>query len=205
MLILEKEVRYCKTVGAVKARDFARLGITTLYDALFDIPFRHDDLSNRVEIVNIKSGEKVTVGGTIAAITNRRSNRNRRMIVTEAIIEDGTGSIKAIWFHQGFLTKILKTGTVVSLAGKTDDKYGLSLINPAYEVMGNAIFTKHTGRIVPIYSLTGGLTQKGRGSVVELALEGVNEIEEWLPNWIIKQEHFISLQTALANIHFPNS
>ena len=205
MLILEKEVRYCKTVGAVKARDFARLGITTLYDALFDIPFRHDDLSNRVEIVNIKSGEKVTVGGTIAAITNRRSNRNRRMIVTEAIIEDGTGSIKAIWFHQGFLTKILKTGTVVSLAGKTDDKYGLSLINPAYEVMGNAIFTKHTGRIVPIYSLTGGLTQKVRRSVVELALEGVNEIEEWLPNWIIKQEHFISLQTALANIHFPNS
>ncbi|PIX62462.1 ATP-dependent DNA helicase RecG [Candidatus Uhrbacteria bacterium CG_4_9_14_0_2_um_filter_41_50] len=204
MSILEKEVRYCKGVGVTKARDFARLGVETLKDALFDFPFRHDDLSNRIEISNIKSGEKVTVRGTIALITNRRSKNNNRMIVTEAIVEDGSGSVKAIWFHQGFLTKVLKNGSVVSLSGKVDDKYGLFLVNPMYEVIGNGNITKHTGRIVPIYSLTGGLTQKVRRSVAESSLEGVYEVKDWLPGGILKDEHFVSLHTALSNIHFPN-
>lgn len=205
MAILEKEVRYCKGVGAIKARDFARLGVITLKDVLFDFPFRHDDLSNNIEIKNIKSGDKATIRGVIALIENRKSSKNRRMVVTEAIVEDGSGSIKVVWFHQGFLTTVLKIGTVVSLSGKADDKYGLSLVNPTYEIVGNANVTKHTGRIVPIYSLVGGLTQKLRRNICEMALSGIGEAIDWLPSEIARAEKFVSLQIAITAMHFPNS
>ncbi|MCH8049699.1 hypothetical protein IH979_03270, partial [Patescibacteria group bacterium] len=185
--MLDQEIRYVKGVGAMKARDFARLGLTTLREALFDFPFKYDDLSNQLTIDQVRPGQKVTIRGAISLINNRRSAKNRRMMITEALVEDGTGSIKAVWFHQGFLTKVLKPGTVVSLSGKVDDKYGLSLVNPIYEVISKQKVTKHTGRIVPIYRLTGALTQKVRRNVVEVALPVLNEIEEWLPQEIIKR------------------
>ncbi|MBU4452919.1 DEAD/DEAH box helicase, partial [Patescibacteria group bacterium] len=203
---LQKDIRYIKGVGAVKARDFVYLGIKTLGDALFDFPFRYDDLSNTVDIANVKPGEKITIQGTIATIKNRKSNRNPRMIVTEAIVQDVTGGIKVVWFHRGFLTKVLRSGMLVSLSGKADDTYGLSLVNPEYEVVGNARATKHTGRIVPIYRLSGALTQKGRRSVAEEALKFINaEVKEWLPDCIIQDQKFVNYHDALRAMHFPNS
>ncbi|MBT3230581.1 ATP-dependent DNA helicase RecG [Candidatus Uhrbacteria bacterium] len=203
---LDKDIRFIKGVGPAKARDFARLGIKTLSDALYDFPFRHDDLSNKLEIADVVPGQKVTIGGTIATITNRRSNQSRKMMVTEAIVQDGTGAIKVVWFHQGFLTKTLRVGTNVSLSGKIDDRYGLSLVNPTYEVTGNARKTMHTGRIVPIYRLCGGLTQKVRRLVVEEALKSIDgEVVDYLPKDIIEHEQFIDLHTALRAMHFPNS
>lgn len=205
MAHIDSDIRYLKGIGASKAKEFERLGIQTLRDALFDFPFRHDDLSSQFPIEDIKAGQKVTVRGTVIAIQNRRSKKNRRMIVTEAVIEDGTGSMKAVWFHQGFLTKTLKIGTLVSLSGKIDDTYGISLVNPVYEVIGKAQTTKHTGRIVPIYRLSGSLTQKMRRMVAERAVEHAQELEEWLPEEIVTAEKMVPLQTALCDMHFPHS
>ena len=202
-MALDQPIKLIKGVGAVKARDFARLNIETLRDAIFDYPFRLDDLSANLEIRAVQAGQKVTVRGVISAITNHKAANNPRMTVTEAIVEDGTGRIKAIWFHQGFLTKVIKPGTVVSLAGKADDRYGLSLVNPGYEVLGSSLATRHTGRIVPIYALAGALTQKVRRLVAETAIKFVDELEEWLPEYILKQEKLISLKTAVTKMHFP--
>ncbi len=192
-------------IGAAKAKDFARLGLFTLQDALFDFPFRYDDLSHAVAIADAKPGAKVTLQGTIISIDTRRSQKSWRMMVTEAIIEDGTGAIKGVWFHQGFLTKILKPGQVVSLAGKVDDKYGLSLVNPVYEIIGNAKVTKDTGRIVPIYRLTGALTQKIRRKVAEGALAALKEVEDWMPEHILREVELCQLPEAIGQLHFPSS
>lgn len=202
---LEQEIRFVKGIGAVKAKDFARLGLVTLKDALFDFPFRHDDLSANVTISQLQPGQKVTIRGTVSVINNRKSSKNKRMTVTEAIVEDGSGSIKVVWFHQGFLTKVLKPGVVVSLSGKVDDRYGLSLVNPIYEVLGKQKSAKHTGRILPVYSLAGALTQKVRRHVAEMALEAIDELEEWLPENILEKEGFVSLRDAVKSMHFPAS
>lgn len=192
-------------IGAAKAKDFARLGLFTLHDALFDFPFRYDDLSHAVAIADAKPGAKVTLQGTIMSIDTRRSQKSWRMMVTEAIIEDGTGAIKGVWFHQGFLTKILKPGQVVSLAGKVDDKYGLSLVNPVYEIIGNAKVTKDTGRIVPIYRLTGALTQKIRRKVAEGSLAAIKEVDDWMPEHILREVELCQLPEAISQLHFPSS
>lgn len=202
--MLEKPISLIPGIGAAKAKDFTRLHIETVKDVLFDFPFRYDDLSSQKSIAEIKSGEKVTVRGTISLIQNRRSAKQRRMIMTEAIVEDGTGSIKAVWFHQGFLTKSLKTGTQVALSGKTDDRYGLSLVNPMYEILGSAKKTKHTGRILPVYRLAGSLTQKVRRTVAEHAVQHADGLVDWLPEYIRKQEGFSPLSEAVRTMHFPN-
>lgn len=205
MACLDQEMKSIKGVGAVKARDFSRLNLTTLEDVLYDFPFRYDDLSSVMAIADVKAGQKITVQGRIAAIDNRKSAKSHRMMVTEAIVEDGTGKMKAVWFHQGFLTKVLKPGVIVSLAGKVDDRYGLSLVNPVYEVIGNAATTKHTGRIVPMYRLTGALTQKVRRAVAERAAACVDEVKEWMPTDIIEEGRLMALGQALREMHFPMS
>lgn len=202
---LKDTISSVATIGAAKAKDFARLGITTLQGALFDFPFRYDDLSNAVTIADVKPGAKVTVQGTIMSIDNRRSQKSFRMMVTEALVEDGTGALKAVWFHQGFLTKVLKPGQVVSLAGKVDDRYGLSLVNPAYEILATGKATKETGRIVPIYKLTGALTQKIRRKVAEAALAAIKEVEDWLPEKIMSEVELLDLPKAIREMHFPAS
>lgn len=191
-------------VGGAKAKDFARLGLFSLRDALFDFPFRYDDLSHALAIADVQAGQKVTIQGTITAIENRKAKQGR-MMVTEALVDDGTGGIKAIWFHQGFITKVIKPGQIVSLAGKVDDRYGLSLVNPVYEIIGNGKVSKETGRIMPIYKLTGGLTQKMRRKVVESALSAVKEVEEWLPSRVRDEATLLELQEAIPLLHFPPS
>ncbi len=190
-------------IGAAKAKDFTRLGIQTVKDALFDFPFRYDDLSHTLAIADVKPGQKVTVQGSVMAIQNRKGAKNGRMMITEVLVSDGSASIKGIWFHQGFLTKIMKPGQIVSLAGKVDDRYGLSLVNPVYEVLGTAKGAKETGRIMPIYKLTGGLTQKMRRKVVEVALSALKEVEEWIPERIMREADLLTLHEALPLLHFP--
>ncbi len=191
-------------VGPAKAKDFARLGLLSLRDALFDFPFRYDDLSHTLTIAQVQSGQKVTIQGTILALENKKAKQGR-MMVTEAVVSDGTGTLKAVWFHQGFITKVVKPGQIVSLAGKVDDRYGLSLVNPVYEIIGNGKVTKETGRIMPVYKLTGALTQKMRRKVAEASLGMLQEIEEWLPERLRSEAELLSLHEALPLLHFPPS
>lgn len=203
---LDTPIKSLSGLGPKKVADFERLGIKTLKDALFDFPFRYDDLSEVANIAEVQPGKKVTVRGTIVQIQNKRSNKNRKMVITEALVQDETGSIKAVWFHQGFLTKVLKKGKLVSMSGKIDDSYGLSLVNPVYEVMGENDITKHTGKIVPIYRLTGVLTQKVRRALAEEAVKAMgDDFEDYLPGYIRQREGFIGLETAIRSMHFPNS
>ncbi|MEK7459411.1 MAG: ATP-dependent DNA helicase RecG [Patescibacteria group bacterium] len=202
---LTQIIKTVKGVGPAKARDFSRLGMETLEDVVYDFPFRYDDLSNVLTIGELKAGQKVTVQGRISAIENRKSHKSRRMMITDAIVEDSTGTIKATWFHQGFLTKVLKPGVIVSLAGKVDDTYGLAMSNPVYEVVGKSTSTTHTGRIVPIYRLTNALTQKMRRVVAEKAVGYVDEIAEWMPPFIMRDAHLPPLAGALREMHFPET
>ncbi len=204
MANLSTEIKFLKGIGAVKSRELERLGLKTLKDVLFDFPFRHDDLSNTASIGGLESGQKVTIQGRVAQIQNRKSAKNQRMMITEATIEDGTGSVKAVWFHQGYLTKNLKSGTLVSLSGKVDDQYGLSIVNPVYEIVKGGNVVKHTGRIVPIYALTGSITQKIRRQLVERALEFIDEVEDWVPQKIRDRENLVDIFEALREMHFPH-
>ena len=190
-------------IGKVTARKLEKLGIKKIIDLVYYFPFRYDDFSKIITIVELKTKKSGTIKAKINLIANKRSPQ-KRMIVTEAIVSDKTDSLKVVWFNQPFLTKVLKPGDEVYLGGKMElnGYYGLELLNPSYELVKKES-PIHLGRIVPVYSTTTGLSQKQIRYLIKLSLPVVQQIEDWLPRSIRTKYNLINLATALEQIHFP--
>lgn len=191
-------------VGAVLARRLKYLGIETVQDALFYFPFRYEDFREVVPIAELTDGQQVTVKGHVELIGSRRSPRKRKVIV-EALVNDGTEQLRVVWFGQPFIAKNIKVGDEVYLSGKVkDDAYGFQLVSPSYEKVRTEAAT-HTARIVPMYSLTAGITQKQIRFLIKQALQALEHdtLVDWLPEDIQTKAKVIDLSTALTKIHFP--
>ncbi len=204
MYSLSAPIENLTRVGKTTAGRLKRLGIATVNDLLFYFPFRYEDFSQVVKINDLRPNQTVTIKGKIVLIENRRAHR-RRMTITEALIEDETGSIQVIWFNQPFLIKNLKPGDEVFIAGTTEiNNLSLQFTSPAYEKItgGDSL---NTAKIVPVYPLTSNLTQKQLRFLVKVALDSVNLVKEWLPREILDKNNLMPLAQALADIHFPAS
>ncbi len=190
-------------LGKRLAPRLKKLGIKTIADLLWYLPTRYEDLSEVTSIVDVHpSDTKVTVRGQITLLRSRRSFK-RRMMVTELQIEDGSGSLQAVWFQQPYVAKTLQTGDEIFLSGVVKESVsGQQMINPNYEKVKEE--TLHTGRIVPLYNLTTGVSHKQLRFLIHEALGCVHELQETLPPEIIQQEEFPSLPEALLEIHFPH-
>lgn len=203
MIKLDSSLENFTGVGPTMLKRFKKLGINNVKDLLFHYPARYDDFSKITTISNLKPQEASTIKGKISLIANRRAKR-RRMVITEAMIEDKTDAIKITWFNQVFITKNLKQGDTVYISGKPEYYLNtLQFSNPSYEKASSQ--TKHTARLVPIYSSTEKLTQKQIRWIVSQAIKHVDLIDDWLPQEIIKQNSLISLPQALKEIHFPQN
>ncbi len=193
-----------KRVGTVTASNLRRLDLQTVADLLYYFPFRYDDLRQIVKIAELQVGQTVTVTGQLELIQNKRSPR-RRMNITEALISDGTEMLRVIWFNQPFLTKSLRVGDHLSLAGRvTEDFSGLVMTSPVYEKVfgGQAI---HTQGIIPMYHLTSSISQKQLRSAIAQIVVLADSVSDWVPNHIIQKYKLESLALAIRNIHFPKS
>lgn len=193
-------------VGTALQKQLKAIGIETCKDLIFYFPYRFDDFSSRARIADLRAGVTTTIQGRIDMIVNRRS-RNRRMIVTEALVSDGSGSIKVVWFNQPFLIKNLLVGTEVTLSGKTSDSYyDLQMVGPAYEKKRAEHDTIHTARLVPVYSLPIHITQKQFRILVHAGLKASGaDIEEVLPRDVLEREKVLGVGSAVREIHFPQS
>src|ERR1035437_3013422 len=179
------------------------LGIVTLKDFLFHVPFRYDDYSLVSQISMVQAGETVTVKGTVEEINNTYTRRFKTL--QRATVKDSTGSIDILWFKQPFLTKAVHAGDQISLSGKVDlDKHKLIMIAPDYEIILENV-TIHTGRLVPVHSDTRGISSKWLRRQISKLLEEKNQLKDFLPQNIIKENHLMNLAMAIEKIHFPNS
>jgi ATP-dependent DNA helicase RecG len=184
------------------AKRLSKLGIEKLGDFLFHIPFRYDDFSLISEINKLQEGEIVTIKGKVVKIGNSYTRKWKSL--QKAIVRDGTGEISVIWFNQPYLTKTVKEGEEVSLSGKVDKEGGkLIMKSPDYEIILNNQ-SIHTGRLVPIYPETRGITSKWIRRQVFKILKETN-LEDYLPQYLIKDNGLMNLSSALNSIHFPNS
>jgi len=210
MLSLYTPIEQIRGIGPVLQKRLKRLNIKTAKDLLFHFPHRYEDFSNFVSISSLKTNERCTIEGKILAIETSRTWK-RRMILTEALIEDKTGAIKAVWFNQPYLNNILKTGDVAFFSGKvTWGKNGPYLSNPIYEKTGfnenPAVNLIHTGRLVPVYPETEGLSSRWlRSAIKNILVIFKNRIQETLPEEIIEENGFPPIEKALWQIHFPDS
>jgi len=204
MLSFNTPISAISGVGETILNKLAKLGITTIGQAVYYYPFRYDDFSHRTTINRAVAGEVVNIVGTIDIINTRRSPR-RHIYVTEAILNDGTGKLRVVWFNQPFLSRNLQAGDYVSLAGKiSQDLLGPLIISPQYEKVNKTGGIQHTSGLVPVYSTISGLTIKQLRVVINRALN-LAKIDEWLPPDLLKEQHLLTLKEALINIHRPKN
>ena len=130
---LSTPIKEIPRIGPSFQKKLQKMGIKTAEDLLFHFPHRYEDFSNIRPISKVKLNETCCILGKILEIKNSRTWK-KKMILTQAIVEDKTGAIKVVWFNQPYLIKVLKAGDLVCLAGKINvaDK-GVFLSSPAYE------------------------------------------------------------------------
>ena len=204
--ILDFPIEKLKGVSTTILKPLKNLGIATFADLLLHVPTRYDDFSHITHIVDASIGETVTVQGTITSIENTRAWK-RNMVITRATISDGSGELDAVWFNQPFLTQTLIEGKTVSLSGKIgySERDGLTMQNPAHEVLGKSLTTTHTGRLVPVYRETAGITSRWIRYLIKNVFTAVTTAPETLPEDIVKRQHFPSRFAALFSVHFPKT
>ena len=201
-------------IGKYYSYKLKRLGIKKVEDLIYHFPFRYDDFSQTVPIQNLTTGIKMTISGVVWQIKNIRTRSGK--ILTIATIADQSGVIDAIWFNQPYLPKIIKSGIPIALSGKVEQEgRKFKMLSPSYELLRiqrpipdrlEQKTTLHTGRLVPVYPETEGLSSKWiRSKISQLLPKFLEKNSDFLPDEIISRQKLITLTSALNKIHFPKN
>lgn len=203
-IALNASLQVLAGVGPRHAAMLARLGMTTLGDMLYNFPRRYEDYSQLKPIHRLWYGEEVTVVGVIQMLESRKIRGGSATLV-EAIINDGTGSLRLIWFNQPWLVNRMKVGDSISVSGKVEQYLGrLVMHNPDWEPV--EVENLHTNRIVPVYSLTANVTQKWlRRLMYQVVTYWAPKLSDHLPESIRREVNLPDLGEAILQVHFPDS
>ena len=212
---LSGSLQYLKGVGPRRAADLQRAGLSTIEDLLYRFPTRYEDRGHFQTIASLKPGVTAAIAGEVLSSAVRPTRRPRFRIF-EMLVRDRTGSLRAIWFNQPFLSDVFHAHQRVILFGKLElTSHGLQMQNPQYELLTDepddqgspdTEHTLHTGRIVPIYEKTGQLTAKVQRAIVHQALQTLpEELPDPLPPAVRERQQLIDRRTALQQVHFPSN
>lgn len=197
------DIRFLKGVGEKRAELFGKKGISTIEDLLYFFPRAYEDRSVIKKINECIEGETVCLCITVfSPVQERRVRRN--MLIASMAASDETGGITAIWYNNRFVKNQLIQGERYILYGRISVKQGgkKEILNPIFEKADKQHFT---GKIVPLYPLTGSLTQKIVQSAMESAIKERGRIDEYIPDDIREQYKIAEINYAMKNIHFPES
>lgn len=204
-------IQYCKGIGPKRAELFKKLGIMNMEDALFYLPWRYEDRGNLKKISRLSYGAYETAMGEVVSAEVAQTKR-RQVKIFELLITDGSGMLVGSWFNQPFMQKTFRKGQKVLLSGIVKSnpyKGGLPQIdNPEYELMEDdeADSLIHTGRIVPIYRATAGLSVRYLRSMMKSALDACGgSMPDLLPEAVVRSHGLMPGPQALAEVHFPET
>ena len=205
-LTVDSLVQYVKSVGPRRAEQLNRLGIKTVSDLLTHFPMRYEDRRNIIPIAELKQDETQTIRGSITSSGELKRRGGRRMF--EAVVKDESGFLRSIWFSTrgGYLEKKFKAGKQVIATGKVIyNKYQrcLEMMHPDMELFEGED-AERSGGILPIYPLTGGITQKAIRSIIGKAFESGVKLPETLPGKIIKSLKLPGRDEAVNKLHAPD-
>jgi len=205
---LNTPIQYLKGIGPKRAKSFAAYGVYSVEDMLYYFPRRYEDRTNFTSISEVKEGQVYTIKAQLLAGGQRNSWQRRRFNITEAAVADQTGKISCVWFNQPYILAYLKAGVSLILYGKVERYKGrLQMSNPEFEVInGGEDDSLNIGRIVPLYTLPQGFSQRVLRKLIKDALdEFLPKINDCLAFDLRSRNHLLNLAQSLLNIHFPQS
>lgn len=203
---LDSPVQYLKGVGPARARQLAALGLSTVTDLLYHFPRAYQDRSQVTPIASVCSGEFATVCGEVLRVRHRRILRRRVRSVVEVVVGDPTGELGAVWFNQPYLAKAFRVGSRLILWGRAGGRGGRQFLSPEYKIFEEGEDVSENTRLMPVYPLTEGLSQKVLRRLIRYALDCLAaKVPEILPDEIRRRRDLCDIESALRQVHFPES
>lgn len=203
MAEFDKDVRYIKGVGPARVELLNKLGIYTLEDIITYFPRDYEDRGKYKLISELENEETATFRAIV--ISKPTENRIRKgMTIYKTVARDESGSVILSWFNQSYIKNTLSVGKEYTFFGKVKKAIGrIEVQSPVFEEVGK---DKNTGKIIPLYPLTYGITQNVIRGIIENAMKEVDgEFLESLPSWILNKYDLCDINYAMKNIHFPSS
>jgi ATP-dependent DNA helicase RecG len=211
---LRMAVQYVKGVGPKRAAQLAKLGITTVEDLLFHLPFRYEDRRDVGTIGALRPGDETTVEAVLRSIDERWGGRGRRRVL-EAIVDDGTGVLALVWYNQlRYFQARYRRGQRVLVHGRVEPLRQaalgrgiapLRIIHPEVEILEGEERAE-VGRIVPVYNTTTGIPVGAMRRLVHSAVEHyAARVPSALPAAVSRRRGLWDLTSALRQVHQPSA
>ncbi len=202
MAELTTDVRYVRGVGEKRALALRKLGVETLFDLISFFPRRYEDRSKYKPIALTGDGESVCIRALIAD-TPQLAHIRRGLDLVRFRAVDESGEVHITYFNQSYLKDTLQRGESYVFFGTVEQRGGRrQMSNPVFEREGQE--QRVTGRIVPVYPLTAGLSQKTLQQSVRQGLDECGErLPELLPEPVRARSKLVQARYAYENIHFP--
>jgi len=201
---LARDVRFLKGVGPRRAALLANLGIRTVGDALFHLPRDYEDRRRARPIGTLRAGDTAVVSGIISK-TQWRPMRSRWRGILEVTIEDGSGTLTVQWFNaQPTWERNYRVGERLTAYGSVDYYGGLRMTAPAVTLADRIEDSPEFGRILPLYPLTEGISQRIMRQVTAGALEqAAGRVPDVFPREFCRARELPAIEKALRDVHFP--
>jgi ATP-dependent DNA helicase RecG len=192
-------------VGPQRARLLERLGLLTVRDALNHFPRDYQDRRDLVSFHALRAGEVGVVAGSVFGVAPPpRGHAKAPLWVT---FRDQQGYFTCRWYGQAYLARVFQRGQRVILYGKVAAERGkLFLDRPDFEIVEDEPSSIHMGRMVPVYSLTEGLTQRPMRTLLHRVVEAfADQAPETLPGELRRRRDLLPAREAYRAVHFPES
>ncbi len=211
---LRDDIRFLKGIGPALKKRFEKKQVEDIEDLLFYFPRKYEDRRKIKKISDLTPGQTETVVGSVL-ISGTVKTRKRTLY--NVVISDGSANLSIVWFrfNQKYLKQIFRNGAKVCVNGEVVyNRYErtLQIIHPNPEdievLEGEELSGKNSlnfNRIVPVYPLTEGLTQKRLRSILSSAVDKYACcFADLLPDNLIRRYDLCTLNQALREIHYPD-
>ena len=202
--ILESPIKFARKVGPGREKILKKLGLSSIRDLIMYFPRDYDDRRRIIPLNLLREGERAVVLGKLLKVERRKFGDT---FLTIALITDGFGEILLKWFNQDHIEKILKENVRYIFVGPVKRNiYGqLEIHNPEFDLVKSDEDIGQLRRILPVYRLTSGISQKVMRRIMESNLVFSRCFEDILPMEIKKKRDLLDKSCALKGVHFPKS
>ena len=201
---LQTPVRFIKGIGPARSELLARLGLTTVLDLLWNLPRDVLDLTHISNVFELKEGELSTVFGVVVDRDAKETSNGKTM--TAILLQSDGGFVRGVYFNQPYMLKKFELGQRVLFSGKP--KFNLrrwEYSHPTVQWLGDEDVSDG-GRVLPVYSLTEGLSQHEMRRLMKGVVEDFAQlVVDPLPAGFRSRAKVIEMTSALRKVHLPNS
>ncbi len=203
METLLAELTVLKGIGEKTAAAFNRLGIFSAEDLVYNYPRDYEVFDEPHPIYELTTGQIMTVAGILQkdAVLNRYNG----MVIVNAYLADMTGKLQLSWFNSPFIKNSLRAGMHLVFRGRVYEKNGRLIMSQPRIYDFAAYHEKYAGKLMPLYSLTKGLSNNTVMKATAESLSLYGRSSEFLPADMVEEYGLSPADSALIRLHFPRN